>query len=200
MKKIDEARLESDLGYRFEYLTEFVGFGAEDIHAIHAAAPYLAPLVPALVDAVYVKLFSYDATKRHFVPRQHGYEGSLPESVEQLSLDHELIQFRKKHLGRYLAALVTKPYDAKMVNYLDYVGQIHTPKAGSPELNVPLVQMNALMSFVADALVHTIFGLGLDRDTEIRTMRAFCKLLWLQNDLITRHYQGHSQPAALPRI
>lgn len=199
MKKIDEARLESDPTYRFEYLTEFVGFGADDVRTIHAAAAHLAPLVPALVDAVYVKLFSYDATKRHFVPRQHGYEGPLPESVEQLSLDHELIQFRKKHLGRYLAALVTKPYDAKMVNYLDFVGKIHTPKAGSPDLNVPLVQMNALMGFVSDALVNTIFSLGLDRETEARTVRAFCKLLWLQNDLITRHYQGPAQPNALTR-
>ena len=94
-----------------------------------------------------------------------------------------------QHLDRYLATLVTKPYDGKMVNYLDFVGKMHTPKAGSGELNVPLVQMNALMGFVADALTATIFGLGLERETEVRTVRAFQKLLWLQNDLITRHYQ-----------
>jgi hypothetical protein len=76
-----------------------------------------------------------------------------------------------------------------MINYLDMVGKMHTPKAGSTDLDVPLVQMNALMGFVADALTSTIFGLGLDRENEIRTVRAFQKLLWLQNDLITRHYQ-----------
>lgn len=59
--------------------------------------------------------------------------------------------------------MVTKPYDGTMLNYLDVVGKIHTPKAGSPELDVPLVQMNALMGFVSDALVSTIFGLGLDK-------------------------------------
>lgn len=198
MKMIDEARLESNLEYRFGYLSEFIGFGKEDIGAIHAAAAHLAPLVPTLVDAVYAKLFSYDATKRHFLPQQYGYEGPLPENLEKLTLDHELIQFRKKHLGRYLATLVSKPYDAKMVDYLDYVGRIHTPKAGRAELNVPLVQMNALLGFVADALVNTIFSLGLDRDTEIRTMRAFSKLLWLQNDLITRHYQGDPKRPAWP--
>lgn len=198
MKMIDEARLESNLDYRFGYLTEFIGFGEADIHAIHAVATHLAPLVPALVDAVYVKLFAYDATKRHFLPRQYGYEGPTPENLEKLSLDHELIQFRKKHLGRYLATLVTKPYDAKMVDYLDFVGRIHTPKAGSAELNVPLVQMNALLGFVADALVNTIFSLGLDRDAEIRTVRAFGKLLWLQNDLISRHYQADPKRSALP--
>lgn len=192
MKQIDEPRLESDLGYRFGYVSEFIGLNEKDIAAIHGAAGALAPLVPGLVDAVYDKLFTYDATKRHFVPKQSGYEGEVPESMEALEMDHEMIQFRKQHLGRYLEALVTRTYDAKMVEYLDIVGKIHTPKAGSTELDVPLVQMNALLGFVADALTMTIFDLGLDRETEVATMRAFGKLLWIQNDLINRHYQSVS--------
>ena len=189
MKHIDEPRLEEDVAYRVGYVSEFMGFGPDDIAAIQGAAGKLAPLVPVLVDAVYDKLFSYDATKRHFVPRQSGYEGPVPQSIDALTQDHEMIQFRKQHLGRYLVALVTRDYDAKMLNYLDMVGKMHTPKAGSPDLNVPLVQMNALLGFVADALTNVILGLGLDRPTEVRTLRAFGKLLWIQNDLITRHYQ-----------
>jgi len=190
MKHIDEARLETDTAYRVGYLGEFMGFGGDEVKAIHGAAALLGPVVPALVDAVYEKLFSYDATKRHFVPRQSGYSGPVPESVETLSMDHEMVQFRKNHLARYLGALVTRPYDGKMIDYLDMVGKMHTPKAGSSDLDVPLVQMNALMGFVADALLATIFSLGLDRATETQTVRAFNKLLWLQNDLITRHYQA----------
>lgn len=154
-----------------------MGFGPDDITAIQGAAGHLAPLVPVLVDAVYDKLFSYDATKRHFVPRQHGYDGPVPESIDTLAQEHEMIQFRKQHLGRYLAALVTRTYDDTMINYLDLVGKIHTPQAGSAELDVPLVQMNALLGFVADALSNVIFSLGLDRTTEVRTVRAFNKLL-----------------------
>lgn len=190
MQHIDEPRLESDLAYRFDYLTKFMGFTGEDIAAIHGAANALAPLVPGLVDAVYDKLFSYDATWRHFVPKQFGYEGVTPATLEQLTMDHPQIKFRKEHLARYLVTLVTKPYNAKMMEYLDTVGKIHTPKAGSDSINVPLVQMNALMGFVADALNATILDLGLDRATEVRTLRAFSKLLWLQNDLINRHYAG----------
>ena len=190
IKHIDESRLETDLAYRVGYVTEFMGFGAEDVAALHASAAVLAPIVPALVDAVYDKLFSYDCTKRHFVPQQSGYSGVVPADIEGLTLDHEMIQFRKQHLGRYLAALVPRPYDAKMLGYLDMVGKIHTPKAGSAELDVPLVQMNALMGFVADAVIATILGLNLDRATEVRTLRAFNKVLWVQNDLINRHYQG----------
>lgn len=196
MKHIDEPRLESDLGYRFAYVAEFMGFGADDVAAVHAAAAHLAPLVPALIDAVYDKLHAYDATWRHFVPRQHGYTGDVPMSVDALAMDHPQIAFRKQHLGRYLVTLVTKPYDGKMLEYLDVVGKMHTPKAGSQELDVPLVQMNALLGFVSDALTATVLGLGLPREAEAKTVRAFNKLLWVQNDLITRHYQDRPATAA----
>jgi len=194
MQKIDEARLEQDLTYRFKYLAGFIEFGEEDVAAIHDAAGYLAPVVPQLVDAVYDKLAQYDATWRHFVPRQDGYEGQLAESVDSLKLSDEVIQFRKQHLARYLEALVTRPYDDKMVGYLDLVGAMHTPAKGNRALNVPLVQMNALLGFVSDAIIATLCGLGLDSTTQTLTLRAFNKLLWLQNDLINRHYV--SEPAA----
>jgi hypothetical protein len=180
LKHIHEKRLEQDLHYRFGNLAGFMGFGPEDVEAIQAAAPHLAPLVPGLVDAVYVKLFGYDATKRHFVPRQSGYEGEVPADLDSLTLDRDQVRFRKAHLATYLKRLVTEAYDGKMVGYLDFVGKMHTPKAGSKELHVPLVQMNALMGFVSDALLATILGLDLDEETKVRMARAFNKLLWLQ--------------------
>jgi hypothetical protein len=190
MQVIDELRLEQDLAYRFAYLTQFMGFGNSDIQAIHDAATWLAPLVPALVDAVYDQLFRFDATKRHFLPPQSGYTGEQPQDLAAITHNHPQIQFRKQHLGRYLAALVTRPYDTKLVQYLDMVGQIHTSKAGNATLLVPLVQMNALLGFVSDALTNCILGAGLSRAAEVQTLRAFQKLLWLQNDLINRHYAG----------
>lgn len=195
MRYIDEPRLENDLAYRFSYLAEFMDFTAADVAALHAAARFLAPRVPALVDAVYDKLRGYDATWRHFLPRQQGYEGPVADRPEELTPDHPLIQFRKQHLARYLQSLVTRPYDEKMVAYLDMVGKIHTQNAGADAIHVPLVQMNALLGFVADAFTATVCSLGLSRDQEVLTLRAFQKLLWLQNDLIARHYQaGTPQP------
>ncbi len=190
MKKIDEARLESDLDYRFDYLAEFIGFGESDIATILGAAPLLAPVVPALVDAVYAKLYEYDATWRHFIPAQSGYLGVALADAEVPGPDHPMIRFRKDKLTRYLARLVTGPYDKRMVHYLNFVGEIHTPSAGSSKITVPLVQMNALMGFVADALTTTIFGFDTPAEHKIAALRAFGKLLWIQNDLITRHYQA----------
>jgi hypothetical protein len=189
IKKIDENRLEEDLQYRFGYLAEFVGFGEDDIKVIKGSADLLAPKVPALVDAVYDKLFSYDCTKRHFVPKQFGYEGEIPDSLDTLSLSHDMIQFRKGHLARYLEKLVKGAYDADMVTYLDFVGKMHTPEAGNKNLDIPLIQMNALMGFVTDAVIATIYSFELDTATTQAALRAFSKLMWIQNDLITRHYQ-----------
>lgn len=188
MTTIDELRLESDLDYRFRYLAEFMHLIPEDIQIIQDAAPLLAPKVPALVDAVYEQLHEYDATWRHFLPAQPKDKESLARALENLDENHEIIKNRKEHLARYLVTLVTKPYDEKMQFYLNMVGKIHTSKAGNPQTSIPLIQMNALLGFVSDALLCTILSLNLERYLEIATIRAFNKLFWIQNDLINRHY------------
>ncbi|MCA8989522.1 MAG: protoglobin family protein, partial [Planctomycetaceae bacterium] len=136
----------------------------------------------------YEKLLDYNATARHFVPRQHGYDGPSPSSLEELTAEHPQIQFRKDHLNRYFIALIGRAYDAKMVQYLDMVGRIHTPQAGNKLINVPLVQMNALMGALSSILIESISEWPLDASQRLQTIQAFNKLLWIQNDLITRHY------------
>jgi hypothetical protein len=48
------------------------------------------------------------------------------------------------------------------------------------------------------AVTQTILSFGLDRRTESRLLVAFGKLLWIQNDLITRHYQPVSPAGSTP--
>ncbi len=75
-----------------------------------------------------------------------------------------------------------------MLPYLNMVGKMHTTKAGNPDIAVPFVQMNALLGFVADAVNATILGLDITSDLKTAAIRAFSKLLWIQSDLINRHY------------
>jgi hypothetical protein len=185
---VDEQRLDSDVVYRYGFVTRFMGFDDSDVAAVHGAAAHLAPLVPGLVDAVYDKLFAFTATKRQFLPRQHGHDGAVPSDLEHLTLDHEQIAFRKKHLATYLVKLVSSPFDEKLIGYLDAVGRIHTAKAGNPDIEVPLVQVFALMGFVNDALLATIDGLAIPADAKLKASRALTKLLWIQADLFVRHY------------
>ncbi len=190
MKAIDEGRLEQDIHYRYNYLCEFVSFGADDIAAIRGAIAQFAPRVPDLVAATYEKLLSYDATARHFLPRQHGFDGPLPQSLSELSSDPAQIQFRKEHLQRYLMNLIGNAFNQKTPLYLDIVGKMHTPAAGNPEIDVPLVQMNALMGVLSDAIFRLIEELELQAELKFRLIRAWNKLLWIQNDFIVRHYAG----------
>ena len=190
---IDQTRLDDDVAYRFEYVSEFMGFTEEDVEVIHSLAPALGPLVPGLVDAVYERLFRHPELRAYFAKPQDGYDGELPGG--DVDLDADVIQYRKGHLARYLEALVTKPYDASMVQFLDGVGKRHTEHAGSPQVSVPLVHITALMGFVGDALTATIAGAGLEHDDEIAAIRAVGKLLWIQHDLMSRHQVNEPQPA-----
>lgn len=192
MQTIDEDRLEIDAQYRYEYLADFVGFTREDAATIQAFAPHLGPRIPELVEKTYTKLLSYDATARHFVPKQHGYDGDLADSIADLDMNHPQVKFRKDHLNRYFMQLIGRSYDAKMVQYLDMVGKMHTPLAGSKEIDVPLVQMNALMGVLSDVLCEFISESPLDSASTMKTLRAFNKLLWIQNDFISRHYCGQA--------
>lgn len=190
MQHIDEQQLETDLAYRFQYIAEFIGFTPADAALVQGAAMYLGPMIPELVDRTYQKLLTYDATARHFVPRQAGFEGVTPTDLAAITATHPQIQFRKEHLARYLQTLLGRTCDVKLVPYLDMVGKIHTPRAGNGEIVVPLLQMNALMGFLADVLFETILQLPIDSQTQSSTLRAYSKLLWIQNDFITRHYQA----------
>lgn len=188
MQTIDEAKLETDLHYRYEFLANFIDFTADDAKVIQAFAPHLGPRIPQLVEQTYSKLLSFDATAKHFLPKQSGFEGETPVNLADLSLDHPQIQFRKDHLNRYLMALIGRSYNAKMVEYLDMVGKIHTTHAGNSEINVPLIQMNALMGQLSDILFIAISESPLSAEQKLQTQRSFNKLLWIQNDLISRHY------------
>lgn len=187
MIHVDEAGLESDLQQRYEFLAEFIGFEDADVRLVQASAPHIGPRIPELVDKTYHRLLAYDATARHFVPRQSGFDGETPQNLADLA-QHPQIRFRKDHLNRYFMSLIGRAYDAKMVQYLDMVGKIHTPKAGNADINVPLVQMNALMGLIADILTETISASPLDPAAKLGTIRAYQKLLWIQNDFINRHY------------
>jgi hypothetical protein len=130
MQHISASSLQ-DLPTRVQYLRDFIDFSSGDAAALHSARGVVAPLVPAVVDAVYEKLLSFDITAKSFVPRQTGYAGIAPGKVEELAQDHPQVQFRKDFLAGYLAKLVSMDYEKRQSwEYLDKVGLMHTGKAG----------------------------------------------------------------------
>ena len=188
MKHVDETEIASNADQRFEFLSDFMNFGEDDVRRIQASAPIIGPRIGEVVDKTYQKLLEYDATAKHFLPKQHGFDGELPQDLSNLSPDHPQIKFRKDHLNRYLLALIGRSYDSKMVQYLDMVGRIHTTKAGNQEINVPLYQMNALMGLLSDIIAEVLLDSPLSSTEAFSAIRAYNKLFWIQNDFISRHY------------
>ena len=194
---IDHAKLYSDLLYRFEYVSSFVGLGESDIKAIKDSAPLIAPLVPVIVDAVYTKLFSFDITRNIFLKPGEGFHGKVASTAKELSLDDPQIKFRKDFLAKYLVKLVTAEYDAKFVAYLDRVGRIHSATPGKESrINVEYIHINALFGWLHGFLAETIDTLPQLQDkpaVRAKTLAAFSKLLWIQNDFFAMYYMRDSE-------
>lgn len=97
MQHVSAASLTS-LPERITYLSSFLDLGPSDTEALLASAPLIAPLVPAVLDAVYTKLLSFDITAQAFVPKNTDYEGDIVKSVQELTMDHPQIALRKDFL------------------------------------------------------------------------------------------------------
>lgn len=97
MQHIEASSLE-DLPSRIAYLSSFLDLNASDGEALQAAKPLVAPLIPSILEAVYIKLLSFDITAQAFVPKNTDYEGEVVKSVQELTLSHPQIALRKDFL------------------------------------------------------------------------------------------------------
>ncbi|KAF9177316.1 hypothetical protein BGZ51_008711 [Haplosporangium sp. Z 767] len=192
MEHIERSQLFTDPVYRFQYVAKFMNFGQDDIDAIKGAADLIKPLVPAVVDAVYVKLHQFDITWDVMAKRHEGFtpkDSKVIENSSELTENAEQIKFRKDMLSKYFARLLDNPYDERMIKYLEYVARIHTDTPGKKsKINVDLIHINALLGYVETVLIGGVKSLNLDRDTEYKAITAFGKLLWIQNDFFIKFY------------
>ncbi|EEQ83783.1 hypothetical protein RJZ56_006368 [Blastomyces dermatitidis] len=197
---IDEASL-ANLKSRLSYVKGFLHFTEKDGAFIQAAKEIIAPAVPAVLDAVYTRLLSFDITAKSFVPRQPEQDTNEPAaagSVAELALDHPNIVHRKDFLKNYLIRLVSNKDwsdESSFWGYLDKVGIMHTGQAGfkhrekRPKLRVEVMHMSLLLAFVEEMVLQAILGAeGVDLQTKTGMITAFNKLVWIQNDLFQRHY------------
>jgi hypothetical protein len=197
---VDEAALGHDLTARMQYTKSFLNFTQEDGEAVNSAKDIVAPAVPAILDSIYTNLISYDITAKSFVPPQPEQDSGSAKaaSLQELSLNHPNILHRKDFLKTYLVKLVSNTDwsdESKFWDYLDKVGIMHTGQPGfkhrakRPELRVEVMHMSLLLGYVEDIVLQAVMGAeGLDVATKTKVIRAFNKLLWIQNDLFVRHF------------
>ncbi|KAJ2849238.1 hypothetical protein IWW36_002769 [Coemansia brasiliensis] len=191
MKTIEHDRLYTDLQYRMDYVTEFIGFTTEDQELIHKSGSVVAGLVPTIVDAVYDKLFTYDITWSHFAQEQEGMKATgKKQNTSQVAMNSEVITFRKTMLTKYLKKLVTTEWNLSYMKYLDWVGHIHTTTPlKKSNINVEYIHCNALLGYVAAMVVGALQkSTEWDDETRDKIVNAYNKFFWVQNDLFARYY------------
>ncbi|KAJ2743304.1 hypothetical protein GGI20_003842 [Coemansia sp. BCRC 34301] len=192
-KHIDHDRLYTDLQYRFDYVSHFIGFTEADQEYIRKSAAVVAGLVPTIVDAVYDKLAQYDVTWTHFSQDQDGMqvrEDAGSGSGEPVAMGSEVIKFRKVMLTKYLKKLVTSEWNLSYLKYLDWVGHIHTTTPlKKSNINVDYIHCNALFGYLAGTIA-SILGKSTEWDDETRDgiVNAYVKFFWVQNDLFSKYY------------
>ncbi|RFU26506.1 hypothetical protein B7463_g9843, partial [Scytalidium lignicola] len=199
MHHITSESLES-LPSRITYLSLFLDLNKSDGEALLAAKPFIAPLVPAILDAVYMKLLNFDITAKAFVPKNTDYDGETVNNVEELTIDHPQIALRKDFLKMYLVKLVSTSDlspESPFWKYLLNVAIMHTGQPGfkhrekRPELRVEFIHMGALLGYVVDLVLEHVLPMeaeGLDLATKTKVIRALNKVVWIQNDLFAKVY------------
>ena len=183
-----EQKLETDPNCRFRYASEVIGLDDSDVNVMHRNRQLTESFVRDIVDRVYEKMFQFLPMKRHFTEQHHGFYGHVPARLQDVSLDDQLTQFRKRRLEEFLKKLSTARHDETFVVLLDMLGKMHTPTQGNPALSVPLMQVTVLLGFISDQFTLEVSKLKLKADERTALQRAYGKLFWVMNNMFIRHY------------
>lgn len=199
-QEVDPVLLKHSLEDRVAYLTDFLNFSSHDQDVITRIATAVNGIIPSLVDSMYAKLFEFDITKKVFMTRNQGFDGPLPERLEDLTLDSAQIVFRKVFMKAWARRVLTADYSSgKTWAYMDKVGVMHTGVSpfkhqrtmGIAPLNVPYRDCALTLGLVQNILQTAILQLPAetaDLQTKIDAVSAINKVIWIQNDLFSRHY------------
>ncbi|PIL36931.1 hypothetical protein GSI_00621 [Ganoderma sinense ZZ0214-1] len=201
-QEVDPLLIKTSLEDRVAYLTDFLGFTSRDAELISKIAPTVNEVIPSMVDGMYAKMFEFDITKKIFLTRNQGFDGPLPQTLEELTLDSAQIVFRKVFMKAWARRVLTADYrNGKTWAYMDKVGIMHTGASpfkhqrtmGIAPLNVPYRDIALMLGWVQSALHSAILNIPdttVSAADKIEAVVAINKVLWIQNDLFSRHYIG----------
>ncbi|MBI1325655.1 hypothetical protein GC170_21025 [bacterium] len=188
IKIVDEAALEIDVEYRFRYVRDFVGLTSSDVEAVRESSHLLREKMPQLADALLTKLLETDESMRFFVPTDEARNSRRSANSQNLTQDHPRVLQIRQNVIQFLDELVSGQYDDPAFAFaLDKIGATHA-RADRADAKVPMTQINAMMGFLSDRLIAKARSLGLPHDREIALITALQKLIWIQMNMMVRHY------------
>lgn len=190
VEHIERRLLNTNLRYRFDYIAKFLNFTEGDITALNNFEKIAHAQIPALVDAIYQKLFEYDITKNYFMKHSFNTKGVKPADENQFTLDSEQMLLRIDSIRKYLYRILRQHvWNDAFLQYLSNVGKIHTNLVGARSINVDYIHMNAMLGYLQHTFIEIILNSEeIDESTKKTTLMALNKLFWIQNDFFSMHY------------
>ncbi|CAF1459583.1 unnamed protein product [Adineta ricciae] len=187
---IDGSRLDTDLRYRFDYLSKFLNFTSDDITALNTLARVATPLINSVAEIIYQKLLEYDITKNYFLRTTHDFKGAMTTDGNQLTLQSEQILFRIHSIRKYLCRILRQStWNDAFLEYISNVGKIHTNLAGTHSIDVDYIHVNALFGYLEHVLIDGVIHHDeIDERRKNEIIIALNKLFWIQNDFFSMHY------------
>ncbi|CAF1459414.1 unnamed protein product [Adineta ricciae] len=192
---IDGSRLDTDLRYRFDYLSKFLNFTSDDIIALNTLARVATPLINSVAEIIYQKLLEYDITKNYFLRTTHDFKGTMTTDGNQLTLQSEQILFRIHSIRKYLCRILRQStWNDAFLEYISNVGKIHTNLAGTHSIDVDYIHVNALFGYLEHVLIDGVIHHDeIDERRKNEIIIALNKLFWIQNDFFSMHYLNGSK-------
>jgi len=153
-------------------------------------------VIPDIVNSVYKKLLQYDVTARVFSTRDSRDDEDPPVWPQDGS---PAIQNRKIFLRWYLTRLNQDPSKMEFWEYLDKVGEMHVGSGRRNPLHVDYMFLGICMGYIQDAFTEAILtNTTVELRLRISIVRALGKLIWIQNDLLSRWHINEDNLGANP--
>ena len=97
-----------DAGKYFRYMSEFVGFTAEDADTIRGTRPIIEKHLPDIVSKFYAHLLRYPPTRQWFLKS----DGTI---------DQEYLELRMRHLTNFWMRTASGVFDDEYARYVDSI-------------------------------------------------------------------------------
>lgn len=184
--------IRTNLHTRVSYLVSFIGFTSADAEALQAVAPHIRPHLPGVAEAMYNKMWTYEVTRQSLTKPNNPH---IPKNAD-LAQARERMRYMTSFQGHWLLKIFIADWeDLSTFAYFDRVGISHIGESAFRHrgergtYQVDYVHIAMLLGHVHDLLNTAILQLEqLTLEEKSRAISALTKAIWIQNDLISRHY------------
>ncbi|KAF2866045.1 Protoglobin-domain-containing protein [Massariosphaeria phaeospora] len=187
MQHVERRELYENLQARLAYLQNFLEFGPADIEALRRNQPFIKSLIPSLTEHhFFAKILQQDITAQALITHNTTSEPDVDED-DFTGPNNLNIKNRNMFVRWYLTKMNSDPSTTQYWEYMNMVGAMHAGHHRRTPLHVDVIHFSALLGHVQTVLNDAIISSPtLPTAEKSPLVKAWGKLLWIQNDLFAK--------------